>query len=117
MYCEIEAQEKVIEQLLAGFANKNPKVVSGCVNNVTECLRSFGAKAIKISPLLKAIIPLMEHRDKDVREGGKRLIIESYRWIGDMMKVQLKDIKEVVMKELEAEFSNLTVSWTSCYNF
>lgn len=108
MYCEIEAQEKVIEQLLAGFANKNPKVVSGCVNNVTECLRSFGAKAIKISPLLKAIIPLMEHRDKDVREGGKRLIIESYRWIGDMMKVQLKDIKEVVMKELEAEFSNLS---------
>ena len=71
MYCEIEAHEKVIEQLLAGFANKNPKVVSGCVNNVTECLRSFGAKVIKISPLLKAIIPMMEHRDKDVREGGK----------------------------------------------
>ena len=108
MYVEIEAQEKVIEQLLAGFANKNPKVVSGCVNNVTECLRCFGAKVIKISPLLKAIVPLMEHRDKDVREGGKRLIIESYRWIGDMMKVQLKDIKEVVMKELEAEFANLT---------
>ena len=107
IYCEIEAHEKVIEQLLAGFANKNPKVVSGCVNNVTECLRSFGAKVIKISPLLKAIIPMMEHRDKDVREGGKRLIIESYRWIGDIMKVQLKDLKEVVMKELEAEFANI----------
>ena len=26
MYCEIETHEKVIEQLLAGFANKNPKV-------------------------------------------------------------------------------------------
>jgi len=108
MYCEIEAHEKVIEQLLAGFANKNPKVVSGCVNNVTECLRSFGAKVIKISPLLKAIVPLMDHRDKDVREGGKRLIIEAYRWIGDIMKVQLKDLKEVQMKELEGEFANLT---------
>ena len=107
MYCEIEAHEKVIEQLLAGFANKNPKVVSGCVNNVTECLRCFGAKVIKISPLLKAIIPLMDHRDKDVREGGKRLIIECYRWIGDMMKVQLKDLKDLVMKELEAEFGNI----------
>ena len=28
MYCEIEAHEKVIEQLLAGLANKNPKVIS-----------------------------------------------------------------------------------------
>ena len=63
---------------------------------------------IKISPLLKAIIPLMDHRDKDVREGGKRLIIEAYRWIGDMMKVQLKDLKEVQMKELEGEFSSLS---------
>ena len=27
MYCEIEAHEKVIEQLLAGLANKNPKVL------------------------------------------------------------------------------------------
>ena len=49
----------------------------------------------------------MDHRDKDVREGGKKLIIEAYRWIGDMMKVQLKDLKEVQMKELEGEFSNL----------
>lgn len=108
MYCEIETHEKVIEQLLSGFSNKNPKVVSGCVNNVTECLRCFGAKVIKISPLLKAIIPLMDHRDKDVREGGKKLIIEAYRWIGDVMKVQLKDLKEVQMKELEEEFGNLS---------
>ena len=31
---------------------------------------------------VQAVIPLLDHRDKDVREEGKKLIIESYRWIG-----------------------------------
>merc|ERR1719400_1217823 len=67
--------------------------------NLTECLRGFGAKVIKVSPLLKAIVPLMDHRDKAVREEGKKLIIESYRWIGEVMKRQLT--------ELEGEFGQL----------
>ena len=123
MYCEIEAHEKVIEQLLAGLANKNPKVmviefyfciftllskvISGCVMNLTECLRGFGAKVIKVSPLLKAIVPLMDHRDKAVREEGKKLIIESYRWIGEVMKSQLTALKPLQLTELEGEFGQL----------
>ena len=34
MYCEVEAHEKVVEQLLAGFANKNPKV---CFDPSSHC--------------------------------------------------------------------------------
>jgi cytoskeleton-associated protein 5 len=75
--------------------------------NVTECLRNFGAKVIKVSPLLKGILPLMDHRDKDVREGGKRLIIEAYRWIGEVMKSQLTGLKPVQLSELETEFGNI----------
>ena len=75
--------------------------------NVTECLKSFGAKVIKVSPLLKAIMPLMDHRDKDVRERGKSLIIEAYRWIGDMMKSQLTGLKPVQLSELDTEFGNI----------
>ena len=71
MFCEIEVYEKVIEELIKGLAQKNPKVVSGCINNITSCLHAFGAKVIKVSPLLKAIIPLLDHRDKTVREEGK----------------------------------------------
>merc|ERR1740128_576883 len=106
-YVEIETQEKVIEGLLGGLAQKNPKIVSACVHNVTEVLKGFGAKVIKISPLLKAVIPLLDHRDKDVRENGKKLIIESYRWIGVMMKSQLTGVKPVQMTEFEAEFEKL----------
>lgn len=107
MYCEIEAHEKVIEQLLSGLSQKNPKVVSGCVANIANCLRLFGAKVIKVSPLLKGVLPLMDHRDKDVREQGKKVIIESYRWIGEVMKSQLNGLKPVQLTELQTEFDNL----------
>ena len=80
MFVEIEQQEKVIEELIKGLAQKNPKVVAGCVTNLKNCLHSFGAKVIKVSPLLKAVVPLLDHRDKVVREEGKQLIIESYRY-------------------------------------
>ena len=105
MFVELEQQEKVIEELLKGLSQKNPKVVAGCVNNITACLHAFGAKVIKVSPLLKAIVPQLDHRDKTVREEGKQLIIEGYRWVGDVMKQQLTGIKPVQLAELETEFA------------
>ncbi len=107
MFCEIEQFEKTIEELLKGLSQKNPKVVSGCINIMTECLHNFGAKVIKVSPLLKGIVPLLDHRDKAVREEGKALIVEAYRWVGDIMKQQLSGVKPVQMTELEAEFEKL----------
>jgi cytoskeleton-associated protein 5 len=79
MYCEIEQYEKVIEELIKGLAQKNPKSVAACVNSMTDCLKAFGAKVIKVSPLLKAVVPLLDHRDQPVREGGKHLVVEAYR--------------------------------------
>jgi cytoskeleton-associated protein 5 len=79
MYVEIEQHEKVIEELIKGLAQKNPKTVAGCINNMTDCLKFFGAKVIKVSPLLKAVVPLLDHRDKPVRDEGKLLIVEAYR--------------------------------------
>jgi cytoskeleton-associated protein 5 len=42
-----------------------------------------------------------------VRDQGKRLIIESYRWIGEVMKSQLTGLKPVQLTELETEFGSL----------
>lgn len=38
---------------------------------------------------------LLEDRDKGVREEGKIMVIEIYRWIGDALKSQLAALKPV----------------------
>ncbi|XP_040572755.1 cytoskeleton-associated protein 5 [Lepeophtheirus salmonis] len=107
MFCEIETHDKVIEELFKGLSQKSPKTVAGCITIITACLRAFGTKVIKVSPLLKSGIPLLDHRDKGIREECKKLIIESYRWVGEIMKTQLTALKPVQLTELETEFEKL----------
>jgi cytoskeleton-associated protein 5 len=38
---------------------------------------------------------LLEDRDKGVRDEGKTMVIEIYRWIGDALKPQLNSLKPV----------------------
>ncbi|KAK8386172.1 hypothetical protein O3P69_010709 [Scylla paramamosain] len=107
MYCEIEKYEVVQEELMKGFAQKNPKVVAGCVRALTTALREFGPKVINPKPLMKQMPTILEDRDKNVREEGKKLMVELYRWIGQALKPQMSSLKPVQVQELEAEFEKL----------
>lgn len=57
--------------------------------------RDFGPKVINIKPLIKKMPVLLEDRDKGIREEGKTMVIEIYRWIGDALKPQLNSLKPV----------------------
>jgi cytoskeleton-associated protein 5 len=57
--------------------------------------RNFGPKVVNIKPLIKKMPLLLEDRDKCVREEGKSMVIEIYRWIGDALKPQLNSLKPV----------------------
>jgi cytoskeleton-associated protein 5 len=37
---------------------------------------------LPIKPFLKQVIPLLEDRDKSVRDEAKLLLVEIYKWIG-----------------------------------
>lgn len=41
----------------------------------------FGSKVINVKPLIKKIPSFLEDRDKMVREEGKALVIEMYRYV------------------------------------
>ncbi|XP_046394021.1 protein mini spindles [Ischnura elegans] len=107
MYIEIEKIEQVIDELIKGMDQKNPKVVAACVGAATLALREFGSKVITVKPLVKKIAALLEDRDKTVREEGKALVIEIYRWIGDALKPQLSSLKPIQISELETEFEKV----------
>ncbi|XP_034663855.1 protein mini spindles isoform X2 [Drosophila subobscura] len=107
MYVEIEKQETVVEELVKGMDHKNPKIVSACVAAVTLALREFGNKVVGVKPLIKKLAPLMSDRDKAVRDEGKQLAVEIYRWIGAAMKAQIATLPQVTLKELEDEFEKL----------
>ena len=61
-------------------------------------LRDFGTKIIQVKPVVKQIQRLLEDRDKTVREEGKQLVVEIYRWIGAALKPQLQSLKPVQVK-------------------
>ncbi|XP_014474078.1 PREDICTED: cytoskeleton-associated protein 5 isoform X2 [Dinoponera quadriceps] len=107
MYIEIEKHEAVQEELLRGTEAKNPKIVSACIATLTLALKEFGPKVVNMKPLTKKIASFLEDRDKTVREEGKAMVVEMYRWIGERLKQQLNTLKPVHVTELEAEFGNL----------
>ncbi|XP_024873212.1 protein mini spindles-like, partial [Temnothorax curvispinosus] len=107
MYIEIKKHEAVQEELLKGTEAKNPKIVSACIATLTLALKKFGPKVINLKPLMKKMASFLEDRDKRVREQGKAMVVEMYRWVGDRLKQQLNTLKPVHITQLEAEFSNL----------
>jgi len=107
MYVEIEKHEIVMEELLKGTEQKNPKIVSGCVNLMTQALREFGNKVISIKPIVKRLPTLLEDRDKTVRDETKALTVEIYRWIGVALNPLLTSVKAVQLAELEKEFETV----------
>jgi cytoskeleton-associated protein 5 len=107
MYIEIERHDAVIDELIKGFDQKNPKIVSTCVSTVLLALREFGSKVVNVKPLVKKIPTLLSDRDKTVRDESKQLTIEIFRWIGPVFKTQIQSLPQVILNELEAEFEKV----------
>uniref|UniRef100_A0A182SXJ2 TOG domain-containing protein n=1 Tax=Anopheles maculatus TaxID=74869 RepID=A0A182SXJ2_9DIPT len=107
MYVEIERQETVLEELLKGTEQKNPKIVAACVSAITLALREFGNKVMNIKSIVKRLPALLSDRDKTVRDESKALTVEIYRWIGAAFKSQIASLPAVLLAELETEFEKV----------
>ncbi|KAF6216569.1 hypothetical protein GE061_000912 [Apolygus lucorum] len=107
MYVEIEKHEIVLEELFKGTESKNPKISAASVHIITEALREFGPKVINVNKVIKRAIPLLEDRDKGVRDETKLLLIETYRWLGEALTPQLSSLKPAQLNEMTEEFKKM----------
>ncbi|CAG9764905.1 unnamed protein product [Ceutorhynchus assimilis] len=109
MYVEIEKYELVTEELLKGTEQKNPKIVSACIQSLTTALREFGIKIISPKPLIKKIGTLFSDRDKTVRDEARNMVIELHKWMGPSLRNHLQNanLQPVQMTELETEFAKI----------
>ncbi|GBP43034.1 Protein mini spindles [Eumeta japonica] len=104
MYVEIEKHDIVQEELMKGMEQKNPKVVSACIQALNTALKQFGNKVIGIKPMVKKIPVLLSDRDKTVRDEMKALVVEMYRWIGAAIEPHIASLQPVVQQELREAF-------------
>ncbi|CAF4320441.1 unnamed protein product, partial [Adineta steineri] len=71
----------------------------------------FGSKVLPIKPFLKQVIPLLDDRDKTVRDESKLLIVEIYKWIGKQtLMPMIQNVKPIQMQELQTEFDKLDLN-------
>ncbi|KAI6653594.1 Cytoskeleton-associated protein 5 [Oopsacas minuta] len=105
---EVEKQDVVIEELIAGCTAKIPKVVIGCIAAITNIVAKFGAHIIQVKILLRGLASPFAHTDKNIRNEAKNLSIELCKWLrADILRICLKDLKPVQLKELEDEWKKV----------
>ena len=63
---------------------------------------------LNLKILLKQISKILQNKDKAVREEGKNLCIDLFRWIGAALKPQMHDLNPIQVSELEEAFEKVS---------
>eukprot|EP00736_Rhodelphis_marinus_P002581 Rmarinus@m.22646 len=105
---ELDCAESVVEALLKGFTQTNPKTVAGAAECLMLCVREFGSKVVSLKPVVKAVGKLFEHKDKAVRGAAVGLCGELTRWAGAPVLSALDALRPEQVKEIERSCAEFT---------
>ena len=108
LYVELDKADPILEDLLAGLSNKQPKVVAATLVALRELYHAYGVKIVEPKPTVKALPKVFGHADKNVRAEATNLTVELYRWLRDALKKILWDeLKPVQQQDLEKLFEKV----------
>ncbi|KXZ46795.1 TOG1 protein [Gonium pectorale] len=100
LFIELEQAEKVLEAMLVGLSNKNPKVVVVTLELLYNAIHMFGHRVVAPQPIIKALPALFESKDGKAREKVKEIVVELARWMGpDAVRTLLFDKMRDAMRD------------------
>ncbi|KAL5628610.1 hypothetical protein BROUX41_003358 [Berkeleyomyces rouxiae] len=108
LYIEGDVSAPIIEDLLPGLSNKQPKIVAATLAAFTAIFHNYGCKVVDPKPVLKTLPKAFGHADKNVRAEATNLSVELYRWLREAMKSMFwGDLKPTQQSDLEAQFEKI----------
>lgn len=108
LYVELDKADPILDDLLAGLSNKQPKIVASTLSALTALYHAYGVKIVEPKPALKALPKMFGHADKNVRAEASNLAVELYRWLREAMKALFwEELKPVQQQDLEKAFEGV----------
>ncbi|ORC90901.1 XMAP215 family protein [Trypanosoma theileri] len=104
---EAGQQNAVFDALLPVFAHKTPKNRMAAVQLCSHIVGEFGVQGIPTKAILKAMQPLFNDANAQVRKEALSLCCQCYRFIGAGIKSFLTDLRDVQLQELEKLFDDV----------
>lgn len=105
LYIELDKADPIIDDLLPGLSNKQPKIITATLAAFTTIYHAYGVKVVDPKPVLKALPKAFGHADKNVRAEASNLAVELYRWLRDTLKKLIwAELKPVQQQDLEKLF-------------
>ncbi|KEG14083.1 XMAP215 family protein [Trypanosoma grayi] len=102
-------QTAVFDALLPVFSHKAPKSRMAATQLCSQLVGEYGVQGIPAKAILKAMQPLFNDANAQVRKEAAGLCCQCYRYIGTGIKGFLTDLREVQLQELEKMFEDIVV--------
>lgn len=112
LFVELDSLDSVVSEIIPFLSHKQPKVISGSINAITECIKEFGlTEKAAIRTVVKVIPMAFQHADKLVRYEGTNLTLEVYQWIGAAINPFLDTLKPIQVYSISLPNVLLTLTF------
>ncbi|CAJ1990968.1 XMAP215 family protein [Leishmania donovani] len=99
----------VFAALLPALAHKAPKNRLAAAQTAASLVSDYGVQHFPLKEILKAMQPLFNDANAQVRKEAIALCCQCYRYIGANIRGFLTDLREVQLQELQKQFESLKV--------
>ncbi|RNF12275.1 XMAP215 family protein [Trypanosoma rangeli] len=102
-------QTEVFDVLLPAFSHKTPKNRLAAAQLCARIVGDYGVAGLPTKSILKAMQPLFNDANAQVRKEAVLLCCQCYKFIGAAIKGFLTDLREVQLQELETLFEEVVL--------